>query len=163
MHPVEDIGLSPWPVNGLNSCDAHRKQVGGKQLYNRVPQTVWGSWSSRQAQFISSCSHSLSSSRSWGQDAVVRAIARQRAWALRTPVEHPAEWERSVAMVRGNWDQYVAVCSVSNSPLTHNQHQPYRNPFATLSRIKCERYIFLKKCVRSTLLLIMFSHVYVYV
>ena len=47
---------------------------------------------------------------------------------------------------------------VSNSPLTHN-------PFVTLSqpfRIKCEREIFLKKCVRSSLLLILFPHVYVY-
>ena len=47
--------------------------------------------------------------------------------------------------VRGTWGQYVAVCSVSNSPLTHN-------PFATVSqpfRIKCERYVFLKKFFRS--------------
>ena len=70
----------------------------------------------------------------------------------------PAEWKRSAAIVRGTWGQYVAVCSVSNSPLTHD-------PFATLSqpfRIKCERYIFLKKCVRSSLLLILFPHVYMY-
>ena len=67
----------------------------------------------------------------------------------------PAEGERSAAIVRGTWGQYVAVCSVSNSPLTHN-------PFATF-RIKCERYIFLKNCVRSSLLLIMFLHIYVYV
>ena len=40
-----------------------------------------------------------------------------------------AEWGRSAAIVRGTWGQYVAVCSVSNSPLTHNQHQPFRNPF----------------------------------
>ena len=39
------------------------------------------------------------------------------------------EWGRSAAIVRGTWGQYVAVCSVSNSPLTHNQHQPFRNPF----------------------------------
>ena len=40
-------------------------------------------------EFSSSCRHSSSSSRSWGQDAVVRASARQRVWALRTPVEQP--------------------------------------------------------------------------
>ena len=28
--------------------------------------------------------------------------------------------ERSAAIVRGTWGQYVAVCSVSNSPLTQN-------------------------------------------
>ena len=65
----------------------------------------------------------------------------------------PAERERSAAKDRGTWGQYVVVCSVSNSPLTHN-------PFATIS-IKWERYIFLKKCVRSSLLT-MFPRVYVY-
>ena len=71
----------------------------------------------------------------------------------------PAERERSAAKDKGTGGQYVAVCSVSNSPLTNN-------PFVTLSqpfRIKCERYIFLKKCLRSSLLLILFPHVYVYV
>ena len=36
------------------------------------------------------------------------------------------EWERSAAIVSGTGGQYVAFCSVSNSPLTYN-------PFATLS------------------------------
>ena len=125
-------------------CDAHRKQVDVKQLYNQMPQTVWVSWSPRQTKFSSSCSHSSSFSRSWGQNAVVRASARQRAWAVRTPVEQPSRTRK-----RCCYGQYVAVCFVSNSPLTHNQHQPFCNPFATLSRIKYERYIFLKKCVRS--------------
>ena len=99
-----------------------------------------------------SCSWSLNcSSRQW-EPAPDRGIA-----ALGDPrLSSPAEWERSAAIVRGTWSQYVAVCSVSNSPLTHN-------PFTTLSRIKCERYIFLKNCVCSSLLLIMFPHVYVYV
>ena len=60
----------------------------------------------------------------------------------------PAERGRSAAKDKRMGSQYVAVCSVSNSPLTHN-------PFITLSqpfRIKCERYIFLKNCVRSSLL-----------
>ena len=38
-------------------------------------------------------------------------------------------------------------------------HTTLSQPF----RIKSERYIFPKKCVRSSLLLIMFPHVYVYV
>ena len=46
---------------------------------------------------------------------------------------------------------------------THLSHITNINPFATLSRIKCEKYIFIKKCVRSSLLLIMFPHVHVYV
>ena len=97
-----------------------------------------------------SCSWSSScSSRRW-EPAPIRGLgpSGQPGWAAR--------WERSAAKVRGTWGQYVAVCSVSNSSLTHN-------PFATLSRIKCERYIFLNKCVRSSLLLIMFRHIYVYV
>ncbi len=64
-----------------------------------------------------------------------------------------AEWERGAAKDRGTWGQYVAVCSVPNSPLTYN-------PFATLSN--SVRGIFcLKKCVRSSLPLILFLHVYV--
>ena len=41
---------------------------------------------------------------------------------------------------------------------THLSHTTLSQPF----RIKCERYIFLKKCVHLSLLLIMFPHVYVY-
>ena len=74
--------------------------------------------------------------------------------AVRTSVEQPAEWDRSAAKDIGIWGQYVAVYPVSNSPLSHNPFRPFR--------IKCERYIFLKKCVRSSLLLILFPHVYVY-
>ena len=99
-----------------------------------------------------SCSWSSScSSRQW-EPAPDRGLA-----ALGDPrLSSPAEWERSANIVRGTWGQYVAVCFVSNSPLT-------LNPFATLSRIKCKRYIFLKNCVRSSLLLIMFPHIYVHV
>ena len=126
-------------------CDAHKKQVEVKQLYNPVPQTVRVSWSQLQLKFEL-------------QLEAVRTSSQQRAWALRTPGWAAQQNEkRSAAKDRGTWGQYVAVYSVSNSPLTHN-------PFATLSqpfRIKCERYIFLKKCVRSSLLLIMFPHVYV--
>ena len=96
VHPVKDIGISPWPVDGwiLCRCDAHRKQVSIKHLYNQVPQMIWVSWGSREAGFSSSCSHSSSSSHSWGQDAIVRASARQRAWALRTPVEQPSRMRK---------------------------------------------------------------------
>ena len=74
-----------------------------------------------------SCSWSSScSSRQW-EPAPDRGLA-----ALSDPrLSSPAEWERSAAIVRGTWGQYVAVCSVSNSPLTPN-------PFATLSIIKCD-------------------------
>ena len=118
-------------------CDAHRKQVDVKQLYNPVLQTVQISWS-----------------QSVGVRGSENQLPAEGLGPQGLRLSSPAEWEISAAIVRGTWGQYVAVCSVSNSPLTHN-------PFATFSRIKCERYIFLKKCIRSSLLLIMFPHVYV--
>ena len=51
----------------------------------------------------------------------------------------PAEWKRSAAIARGTGGQYVAVCSVSNSPLTHN-------PFATLSNKVWEVYFSKEVC-----------------
>ena len=126
---ISEYPLDLWTGWIRCRCDAHKKQVDVKELYNQVPQTV-GSRSSRQAEFSSSCSHSSSSSRSWGQDAVVRASARQRAWALRTPVEPLSRMRKkccyNIAEVVVNMLQSVLVC---NSPLTHNQHQPFRNTF----------------------------------
>ena len=90
----------------------------------------------------------------------VRTSSQQRAWVLTTPGWAAKQNEkRSAAVVRGTEDQYVAVFSFCNSPLTHNPFTTLFQPF----RIKCERYIFLKKCVRSSLLSIMFLHIYVYV
>ena len=112
-------------------ADATPREAGGhKQLYNRVPQTVWVSWSSRQAEFSSSCSHSSSSSRSRGKHVVVRASARQRAGPSGPRLSSPAEWGRSAAIIRWNLGSICgSFYSVSKSPLTHNQHQPFRNPF----------------------------------
>ena len=52
------------------------------------------------------------------------------------------ECERSAAMVRRTWGQYVAVCP-------RLQLSSHTQPTSTLSRIKSERYIFIKKRVRS--------------
>ena len=128
VHPVEDVGISPWPVDvvefGADAC-AHRKQVDGRQLYNQVPQTAWVSW-------ISSCSSS------WRWDAGVRTSSRQKAWALRTYGWAAHQNAKEVLL----WPEELGVnmwqsVSVSNSPLTHKKHQPFR--------IKCERYIFYKE------------------
>ena len=124
---------------------AHRKQVDVKQLYNQVPRRAWVSWSSRQNS---------------SQFEAERTSSRQIAWDLRTPVEQPSRMRKKCCYSQRNLG---SICgSLSPSP-THLSHITNVNPFATLSRIKCERYIFLKKCVRSSLLLIIFSHVYVYV
>ena len=144
VHPVEDIGVSPWPVDGLNSVEL------------RTPTR--SRWVSNN--YITRCHRRLGLvgvSCSWSSSCCSRQWdpASDRGLGPTGPrLSSPAEWRRSAAVVRRTWGQYVAVCSISNSPLTHN-------PFATLSRIKCEKYIFLKKCVRSSLLLIMFPHVYV--
>ena len=58
-------------------------------------------------------------------------------------VEQPSQDEEEVLLWSREelWVNMWQSVSVSSSPLTHNQHQPFR--------IKCERYIFKKKCVRS--------------
>ena len=113
--PVDDIGISPWPVDMVEfgaDAYAHRKQVDVKQLYNQKPQMAWISRvpvavSSSQFQFSSSCSLSQ-----LGQDASVRNSSQTEG--LRLPVAHgwaaQPEWERSAAMVRKTLGQYVAVC-----------------------------------------------------
>ena len=72
----------------------------------------------------------------------------------------PAEWGRSAAIIQRNLGSIC--CSLFPSP-THLSHITNINPFATLSRIKCGRYIFLRKCVRSSLLLTMFPCIVLYV
>ena len=103
VHPVEDIGISAWPVDVVEfgaDAYAHRKQVGVKQLYNQAPQTTWVS------------------SRQWVPVAVRDRMPAESDPAPDRglgPSETPGwaaqpECERSAAMVRGTWDQYVAVC-----------------------------------------------------
>ena len=143
VHPVEDIEdiTFTWGRVEIGAIATHTKQVDVKQLYKPMPQAVRVSWS----QLV-------------GVRVAVRGSENQLP-PEDPRLSSPAEWERSAAIVRGTWGQYVAVCSVSNSPLTHNSFATLSQPF----RIKCVRYIFLKKCVRSSLLLILFPHVYVYV
>ena len=92
-------------------CNAHWKQVDVKQLYNQVPQKVWVRVA---VQFRSQLP------AEW-EPAPGRWLGPSGPW-----LSSPAEWARSAAIVRGTWGQYMAVCSVSNSPLTHNRHQPFR-------------------------------------
>ena len=118
-----------WPWTGwiLCKCDAHRKQVVVKQLYNPVPQRVRVSWSQLQLKFELPLE-------------TVRTSSQQRAWALRTPGWAVQQNEKEVLLKTEKlWGQYVAVCSVSNSPLTHN-------PFATLSNKVWEVYFSKEVC-----------------
>ena len=80
---------------------------------------------------------------SWEQDASMRISLQTED--LRPSVTHgwaaQLEWGRSAAMVRRTLGQYVAVYPCPQL-ISHTQ------PTSTFSRIKCERYIFIKKYVR---------------
>ena len=66
--------------------------------------------------------------------------------------EQPSRMKKKCCYSQRNFG--LICCSLFSLQLTSHT-QPFR--------IKCERYIFLKKCVRSSLSLIMFPHVYEYV
>ena len=133
------------------TCNAHRKQVAVKQLYNQVPQTVWCSWSSRQTEFSLSCSHSSSSSCSWGQDAVVRASTRQRTWALRTPVEQRSRmrWKCCYSIEELGVNMLLSVPSPT---------QPFRKPF-----VNKVWEVYFSKEVRSFVIIVDYVSVYSYI
>ena len=116
------------------NCGAQKKQVDVKQLYNQVPQTASVSWSS------------CCSSRQWEPDPD-RGLKPSGS-----PVEQPSRMRKKCCLLLG-----VNMLQSVPSP-THFSHTTLLQPF----RIKCEKYIFLKKCVRSSLLLILFPLVYIY-
>ena len=70
-----------------------------------------------------------------------------RGWAPRPPVEQLRRTWKKCCYSQKSGGQYVAV--FVQSP-THLSHVTFRNPFVTLSNKV--RYIFLKNCVRSSLL-----------
>ena len=75
------------------------------------------------------------------QFEAVRTSSEQRAWHLRTPGWAAQQNEKEVLLSSEELGgQYVAVCSVSNSPLTHN-------PFATLSNKVWEVYFSKELCL----------------
>ena len=100
----------------------------GRVEFAAIARLTGSGWSSNS--YITRCQRRLGLvGISWLQFELqfeaVRTSSRQRACGPQwPPVEHPAEWEGIAAIARGTWDQYVAVCSVSNSPLSHN---PFEN------------------------------------
>ena len=124
-------------------------QVDIKQLYNPVPRRV-------ELVGVGEMKFEL-------QFEPVRTSSQQRAGPSGHPVEQTRKMRKKCCERQRNLGS--VCCSLFSLQLTSHT-QPFRNPFATLSqpfRIKYERYVLLKKCVRSSLLLIMFPHVYVYV
>ena len=124
------------------NCSAHKKQIGIKQLYNRVPQTAWVSWSQLVGVLVAvrSSENQLQTEGLGPQDP---------SWAAQQNEEEVLLWPEELGV-----NMLLSVPSP-----THPSHTTLSQPF----RIKCERYIFLKKCFRLSLLLIMFPHVYIYV
>ena len=112
-----------------------------------MPQTVWVSWSLLV-----------------GVQVTVQGSENQ----LQTegldpqgpPVEQPSRMRKKCYCSQRNLGSIC--CSLFRLQLTSHT-RPIRNPFATFSRKNCERYIFLKKCVCSSLLLTMFPCVAAYV
>ena len=160
MHPVEDITLtcgwvelgayatptgSRWATNNyITGCHRRFESVGVRGRQN----SVWVAVTVRVPVAV-------------GDKLPQWEPAPDRELGPSRPrLSSPAERGKSAAIIQRNLGSIC--CCVSPSP-THLSHITNINPFATLSRIKCERYIFLKKCIRSSLLLIMFPCIVVYV
>ena len=130
-HPVEDIGISPWLVDLIEfyaDTYAHRKQVNVKQLYNQVPQTAWGVQLEFELQLEIRC---------WSENQLqTEGLGPQDpGWAAQQNEEKCCYGQRKLG-------------SISDSPalsLTQLSHITNINPFANLSRIKCEWNIFYKE------------------
>ena len=133
VHPVEDIGIPPWTVDGAKfgaDAYAHRKQVVVKQIYNQVPQTAFVSWSSRQAD---------SQFRAVGVQIAVPVGDKMPAWEsacrLRAcshqwpPVEQPSRMRKKCCYGQRNLG---SICSSLFSSPTLLSHITNINPFATL-------------------------------
>ena len=89
---ISEYHLDLWTGWIRCRCDAYRKQMGIKQLYNQVPQTVWVS-----------LSLSLSCSSVWVAVACgVRTSSRQRASALRNLVEQPSRMRKKYCYSQRN-------------------------------------------------------------
>ena len=128
---VFDNHVTYWPSTepSIKRCTGvnKRKTCGSMWAYNKNitrTQTAWVSW---------------------GQDAEVRASGRQRALGPQWPMVEPtpAKMRKKYCYGQKNFGSICSSLSPSPTPPSHTQPTP------TLSRIKCERYIFIKKCVRS--------------
>ena len=114
------------------NCYAHWKQVNTKQWYNPMQQTVRVCWS----QFVGV---QVAVRGSENQLEIEGLDPQDLAWAAQQNEEEVLLWPEELGSI---------CCSLFCLQLTSHT-QPFR--------IKCERYIFLKKCVRSSLLLILVS------
>ena len=93
-------------------CDAHKKQVDVKQLYNPVRQTAWVSWSQLQLKL------ELQFEGVW-------TSSKQRDWALRTPSWAAQQNEKEVLL---------KTEELGVNMLQSVQSPTHLNPFTTLSQ-----------------------------
>ena len=150
VHPVEDIKVSPWRVE-----------------FGAIAAPTRSRWMSNN--YITGCHRQL---QLVGVRIAVQGSENQlqtEGLGLQDPrLSSPAEWEISAAIVRGTWGQYVAICSITNSPLTHN-------PFATLSNKVWEVYFskevysfvtivdFDSECIRIVVSRLYNIYIYIYI
>ena len=124
---VESTLVSYWPSTEPSikrcTCLNKRNQVGVKQKYNQDTDGL--------SQLEIGCQRSENQLQTEGLSPQWPSVEQPRP-----------RWGRSAAMVRRTLGQYVAVCP-------RLQLTSHTQPTSTLSRVKCERYILIKKCVRS--------------
>ena len=109
-------------------CDAHKKQVNVKQLYNPVPQTVRVSWSQLEFEM---------------QIEAVRTSSQQKVWPSGPPVEQPSWIRKKCCQRQRNWGSIC--CSLFSLQLTSHT-KLFRNPFATISNKVWEVYFSKEVC-----------------
>ena len=128
LDPVvnQETGASGWRYQGITlTC--------GQVEFGAIAMPTRSRWASNN--YITGCHRQLGLvgvSCSWGSSCSSRQWepAQDRGLGPSGPrLSSPAEWERTASIVRGTWGQYVAVCSFSNSLLTHTLLQPFCNPF----------------------------------
>ena len=105
--------LDLWTGWNRCNCDAHRKQVEVKQLYNPVPLTVRVSWSQlvRVRVAVRGSENQLPAEGLGPQDPRLSS---------------PAEKEKKCCYSQRNWGSIC--CSMFSLQLTSHA-QPFRNPF----------------------------------
>ena len=82
----------------------------------------------------------------------MRTSSRQKAWALSEPrLSSPGRMRKKCCYGQKN---VGSICSSLSPSPTHLSH----TRIITLSRIKCERYIFIKKWVRSFIEVVIIVH-----
>ena len=135
VHPVENIRVSSWRVEFGAIAALRRSRWVSNYNITRCHRQV-------QLVEVSLLEFEL-------QFEAVRTSSRQRTWSLRTSVEQPSRMRKVLL-----WPEELGVNMLQSvQPLTHLSHTTLLQPF----RIKCEKYV----C--SSLLLIKFPHIYVYV